>query len=285
MFILIRVLLGFVVLFYGTSTFARDSVLNFAEELFKRGNYKEAITEYKRFLFFNPESGSASDVWYRIGLAYRNERKWEESTKALRNSIYTAPNDSIRNEREIALGIVFIAMKNYSAAEFQLLRIESFSPFQNIRSKAAYFRGVASLYSFKWENARDAFQIYFEENSFEEKEIDSLLAEALNTGYKSPSLAKWMSTFIPGTGQIYAGDVRDGLNALAINGGAGYLLVDNIIDGNYANAFITYLLLFQRFYFGNRSNAQSIAEDHNERLRRQRAKFLLDFLAEKSNKE
>ena len=256
MSILIKVHLWLVLLYWGTSAYAQDPVLRFAEQLFTSGNYEGAITEYKRFLFFNHKSDNASYVYHRIGLAYRNERKWDESANALRKSIQIAVNDSIRNEREIALGVMLIASGNYSAAEFQLLRVETFSPFQCLKRKAAFFRGIASVYAFKWKDAKDAFQVYFEHSSTTEnpmiaKEVDSLLSEADVLNYKSPSLAKLFSTFIPGSGQIYAGDWRNGLNAMAINGASGYLLFENLAKGNYGNAILSYLFLFQRFYLGN----------------------------------
>lgn len=267
----VKILLMFSISFFGTYTTSKNLALDLAERFFDSGNYEEAITEYKRFIFYNPQSESISYAYYKIGLAYRNEKKWNESINALHLSIQTATSESIKNEREIALAVVLIASGNYSDAEFQLLKVESFSPFLLLRRKAAFFRGIASLYAHKWKDARTAFQKYFKEDSLFEssvlsRSLDSLLLLAQYLKYKSPRLAKILSTILPGSGQIYAGDILNGLNSLVINSLTGYLLVSSLIKGDFTGAILIYVPLFQRYYLGNRFRAEKIAENYNKKL-------------------
>ena len=271
------------ILFCGAYVFAEDKVLGLAEHLFDSGNYEEAITEYKRFIFFNPKSHSVSYAYYKIGMAYGNEGKWKESINTLHQSIQTAPNDSIRNEREIALAIVLIGSGSYNAAKFQLLRIESFTQFQTLKRKAAFFRGIVALYLYKWEEAKEAFRVYFNHDSVNKSPlaitVDSLLSSAQALNYKSPKLAKLLSTLLPGLGQIYAGDWRSGINALAINLVTGYLLVNSIIKADYFDAFMTYFPIFIRYYYGNRYRAEKIAQNYNDRLNKKLVRDILKLLA------
>jgi len=283
MSILIRIFTGYIILFYGTCAFAGDKCLDLARNLFDLENYEGTVTEYKRFIFFNPASDSVSYAYYQIGLAYRNERKWAESLAALRGSIQAAPNDSVRNEREIDLAVTLIASGNYSAAKFLLLKVESFTQFPTLKRKSAFFRAIASLYSFEWENARNAFQVYsndsLEGNSSETfSQVYSMLLKAQNLGYKSPALAKLLSTFLPGTGQIYAGDWRSGLNALAINILTGYFFFGNLIENNYRDAIFSYFLLFRRYYQGNRYHAEEAANQYNLHLNKKIAEGVFDAL-------
>lgn len=277
MSISIRVLSVIIILLFRTFGFGKDLALNLAERLFESGNHEEAITEYKRFIFFNTASDSVSYAYYKIGLAYCNEKKCSESTDALRQSIQTAPTDSIRNERKIDLAIVLIACGKYSAAKFQLLRVESFSRFPKLKRKAAFFRGIASLYSFNWNEAKDAFQVFGVS-----AQVDSLLSEAKDLNYKSPALAKLLSSFLPGTGQIYACSWQDGINALAINTGTGYFLFSSLIDGEYRNTILIYSFLFQRYYLGNRNNAEKVAKEHNQRLNNRYADRILKIILSNS---
>ncbi|MEA3431342.1 MAG: outer membrane protein assembly factor BamD [candidate division WOR-3 bacterium] len=283
MSILIRIFTGYIILFYSVCAYAEDRCLNLAEYLFALENYDEAITEYKRFIFFNPTSDSVSYAYYQIGLAYRNERRWAESLDALRGSVQTASNDSVKNEREISLAVTLIASGNYNAAEFRLLKLESFTRFPTLKRKAAFFRAIASLYSFEWENARNAFQVYsndsLEGNSSETfSQVYSMLLKAQNLGYKSPALAKLLSTFLPGTGQIYAGDWRSGLNALAINILTGYFFFGNLIENNYRDAISSYFFLFRRYYQGNRYHAEEAATQYNQHLNQRIAESVFDAL-------
>ena len=52
----------------------RDDIIALADNLSKQGIYDEAITEYKRFIFFNPDYADNSQVLYKMGLAYRAQR-------------------------------------------------------------------------------------------------------------------------------------------------------------------------------------------------------------------
>lgn len=287
MSIFVKSLWLFGVSFCGIYAVTKDLALNLAECFFDSENYEDAVTEYKRFIFFNPQSDSVNYAYYKIGMAHRNKNKWKESISALQQSIETAPNDSVRNEREIALAIVLIGSGNYSAAEFQLLRVESFSQFLTLRRRASFFRGIASLYSFKWEEARKSFSAYFEKDTVNKISettlpINSLFWVTRHLKYKSPKLAKLLSTFLPGAGQIYAGDWRNGLNALTVNSITVYLLVSSLIKGDYTSVLLSYLSLFQRYYFGNRFHAEKITENYNDRLNKQ---FLKNLLKDISNEQ
>jgi len=266
----------------------QDKALEVAEKFFNSENYYDAITEYRRYIFFNSEKkdNSISYAHYKIGLAYRNQGKWDESLNAIRRSIHTANTEYIRDERKIDLAIVLIASGNYSAAEFYLIKIEIFSNIPELKQKAAFFRGVSAIYSFKWEQARNAFQIYFNnhpERKYAEvgKKLDSLLNKAQNLIYKSPKLAKILSTILPGSGQIYSGDWCNGINALAINTVTGYLLVNDLVKRRYLDAIFNSLFIFERFYRGNRYHAEELAKKYNKNINQKFTEKILEIIKEK----
>lgn len=266
----------------------QDKALEIAEKFFNSENYYDAITEYRRYIFFNSEKkdDSISYTHYKIGLAYRNQGKWDESLNALRRSIQTANTEHIRDERKIDLAVVLVACGNYSAAEFYLIKVEMFSNIPELRQKAAFFRGVSAIYSFKWEQARNAFKIYFNnhpERKYAElgKKLDFLLDKAQNLKYKSPKLAKILSTILPGSGQIYSGDWCNGINALAVNTATGYLLVNDLIKRRYLDAIFNSLFLFERFYRGNRYHAEESSKKYNKNINQKLIKKILEIIKEK----
>jgi len=265
----------------------QDMALDIAEKYFNSENYYDSVTEYKRYIFFNSEKSddSISHAHYKIGLAYRNLGKWDKSLNALRKSVQTANSDYIRDERKIDLAVVLIARGNYSAAEFYLIKLEMFSNFLDLKQKAAFFRGVSAVYSFKWKQARDAFQIYFNnhpDRKYAElgKRLDFLLDKAQNLKYKSPKLAKVLSIILPGSGQVYSGDYRNGINALAINIATGYLLVNDLVKRRYFDAIFNSFFLFEKFYSGNRYHAAELAKRYNQELNQRFAAHLLEAMKE-----
>ncbi len=267
----------FFIPFFANPSRAGDTALDLADSLLKFGNNNEAITEYKRFIYFNPEDHRISDAYYKIGLAYRRQKKWDDAFSALRKSLAMATDDSLRDERRISIGVILIVSQKYSPAEFDLLRVSSFSKNPYLRQKALFFLGVSHLYTFQWAKAQKAFHQYFS-TSDKGEQVDSLLAEARHLKYKSPLLAKWLSIFLPGMGQIYAGNWRNGLNALAINALTSYLLLDALIERRFQDALISHLSLFERYYRGNRHHAQEAAKNYNEHLNRLWASHVLKSL-------
>ena len=276
--------LGILFLSIAVSIYAQDNALNLANHFFEIGSYENAITEYKRFIYFNPNDETISETFYKIGLAYRSQSNWKEALDAFRKSCANALNDSIRDERRITIGTTLIAKGNYSSAEFELLKISLFSKYTEVKKKAVFFLGVCYIYSFKWDEAEKSFTQYFLDSTLNHfSKIDSLLAQAKNFKYKSPNLAKWLSTFLPGSGQIYAGNWLNGINALIVNGLTTYLLFDALVDKRYEDVLITNITLFERYYKGNRYNTKKMIELRNKKTRQAYAQKVLEYLQRSVN--
>ncbi|MBN1350540.1 tetratricopeptide repeat protein [candidate division KSB1 bacterium] len=259
---------------------AQDAALTLANKYLAGGNYDAAITEFKRFLCFNIEHEAVSDIYYEIGLAYRNQKKWASAIEALRQSMVYAENDSVKQERRISIAIIQLGTANYSAAEFELLRIAHFSDYPGMKSNALYFLGVCYCYLASWQQAQQAFDEYFKQNpSAAQHAIDSLFASTRDLNYKSPVLARWLSTFLPGSGQIYAGDWRNGFNAMILNSITGYYLIQSLIEQRIKDALIGHLTLFERYYRGNRHNAAHAATLHNQKIDEKLSRNILDRLS------
>ncbi|MCD4691519.1 MAG: tetratricopeptide repeat protein [Calditrichales bacterium] len=259
---------------------ANDMALETADKYYKAGNYNAAITEYKRFIYYNPKNELVSDAYYKIGLSYRSQNKWADAIDAMKVSLTLCMQDSIKDERRISIAIIMIAGQNYSAAEFELLKAAHFSKYPSNRKKAFYFLGVCNLYTFKWEKARHAFQKYYSDDLLNNAvDVDSLLQLSNNIKYKSPRFAKWTSTFLPGSGQIYAGDYKDGINALVVNTLTSYLLVNALLERQYVDIILCYLTLFERYYRGNRYHAEKTVKEYNDNLSRQLSQKILIHLS------
>jgi TM2 domain-containing membrane protein YozV len=259
---------------------AKDPVLELADKFFDSGFYEEAITEYERYIHFDSPEKDVSYAYYKIGLSYRNLHNLRKSSNALESSAQSTSSDSVRDERKIDMAVNYIAGGQYSEAKFLLLKLLSFSKTREIRRKSALFLGVANLYTFQWESAKDALKAYFEEggNTKFARTVDSLLSSAEKLSYKSPTTARWLSTFIPGAGQIYSGNAGDGINAMVLNGSIIYFITYKLLKEEYGNAYIIYFFLFRRYYFGNIYRATKGAIDYNRDLNEETADSIFSLL-------
>jgi tetratricopeptide (TPR) repeat protein len=234
-----------ILIFCAGTAVADDPALSLADYLFRSESYETAITEYKRYIYFNPLGDRASYAYHRIGSAYRELQSLPKAADALRNAVYTAGNDSIRDERRVDLAVILIASGNHSGAELELVRVSHFGRYSNIKKRASFFLGISCIYGYKWQEALNAYRKYAGRENADtgsKDEVDSLLNGAEGLKYKSPSLAKTLSTFVPGLGQVYAGDWKNGFNALAINGATGYWFIDGLHQASLADIITGYFL-------------------------------------------
>jgi len=259
-------------------------LVEFGDQLLLTGQYDQAITEYKRYIFFH--SGEPGDeigtAYYKMGLAYRQQGLWDNALDALQKAVQTASGDEARDEWRIAQGVTLIAAGRFDQADFLLLKVEMYSPSEEAKKNATFFRGVSGLYTSKYDQSREAFHAYFRLGGADRTElgakVDGLLARTQKKGYKSPRLAKTLSSILPGLGQMYAADWLGGFNALAINGLTGALLVYDLLEWRWQNALFNSIFFFERFYRGNRMNAEEAAKKYNQNLSRVTAAEILRLL-------
>ena len=269
-------------LFTVVTVSASDLALDLGEHLFALGNYDAAITEYKRFLFFNSDHPQASEAQFKIGLAYRAQKWWTEATEAMVAAVQRTRETELQAERRVELAVTLIASGAYNLAIVELIKVDMQSQSARLRQRARFLRGVAYLYQFKWEQARSVFQAYFDGipgTAQAAAEIDALFSEALNLPQKSEKAARMLSTFLPGLGQIYAEDWKSGLNALLLNGVLGYVTLDAAIERDYDDALLSFFFLFYRYYAGNRYHAAEAAQAFNDRENRRYVDRILQALA------
>ena len=263
---------------------AQDLALAHADSFYNLGNYEQAITEYKRFIYFNPGHEKTGNIYFKLALSWRNAGISSKAIDAISESITWTYNDSIQDDRRISIGILYLASGKYSTAEFELLRVAHFSDYQSLRKKAYFFLGVCYLYLFDWKESQTALKHHFTD-SLSQINIDSLFTLLRKCPHKSPARAKWLSTFLPGTGQAYCGDWRNGINAFTLNSLLGYALLNSLVELNFLDIFFSTYPFFKRYYTGNRDNSEMIAKFYNENNNKRFAKKILQQLQQQVKKD
>ncbi|THB68207.1 MAG: hypothetical protein D6B26_00830 [Spirochaetaceae bacterium] len=94
--------------------------------------------------------------------------------------------------------------------------------------------------------------------------IRNLAEQGRDFRYRSPKLAKTLSLFLPGAGQLYAGDPLDAANALLINAAVIGASVYAVYSGNIVDTIFGWGPLVLRFYDGNLLNAGLAVEKYNQ---------------------
>ena len=262
---------------------ASDPLLVMADSLMSSGFYDDAITEYGRYLFFNPHGELVDDAYSEIGYCYAHLEKWDEAILAMDESIRFAENDSLLDQRKIDRAVILLASGDNEEAQFDLKQVAHFSKYEDTRRRGGMLLLLSTVFTHDWEAALYVYRSLIKGQFIESDSLESTLMKASKVNYKSPKTAMLLSTLMPGGGQIYSGRWLSGLNAMLLNGALGYLTVNNIIEERYVSGFLVFIFLYQRYYNGNRHHAYSIAIEQNARLDSRYEKEILNLIREAYN--
>ncbi|MBC8231928.1 tetratricopeptide repeat protein [bacterium] len=264
-----------------------NSQLLYADTLFDEGDYDAAILEFKRYIFYNPQIDLLDYALYRIGQSYYYSHSPIDAQKNFEQLLKDYPQSPFRLHARLMLGKIFMDNEDFPIArnEFRLItESSSHSPSRRpplaspgirlirvgISAQAQYLQAWSYLSERDWYPAIAEFRKVgqFQPDSplsiKAERLADTTLA-GIRLPRKSPTLARWMSTFLPGSGQIYAGKITNGIISTALNAALIYLLVDSIRDKRYVDTAGIYII-GARFYWGNIYNATQSALEYNRRL-------------------
>lgn len=237
-----------------------------ADHLLCAGDYQAAITEYKRFLFDDPECGRPDYVYAGLGTAYRFLGEDSLALVMFDRSARETPADSLRTERFIAVAVLMIERNRYMNAVSYLDHAD-IAP--DGRGKALYVQGTAYLCAHRVDKCREILSQLEALSSRAASEWERELRESLlayrKLAFKSMGTASWLSGIVPGTGQMSAGRVKDGINAFILNSVFASLTINDIREERYGRATI-FTYFFLRFYLGNIINTRGAVTSHNSRV-------------------
>jgi hypothetical protein len=239
--------------------YAQDSFkdqFNYAKKLYEEEKYFDAITEFKRLLFFE-KSGEYSFQSNRlIGLSYKYGAKYTDALHYLTLAeMQSSTTEEIYNCR-IAIIKINILRRTTHRALALLDTLAADKIFSNKLDDINYWRGWTYIFSDEWENASSAFSLIQPNHQL------ALLCDSIANDFYSPQLAKILS-IVPGVGQFYTGEYVSGLISLGWNVLWGYLTINAFAEDRIFDGIMVGSLLWWRFYSGNLENAEKFALKKN----------------------
>ena len=173
-------------------------ILRFAHTLEKEGDTYRAITEYKRFLYYNPDADS---IRYRIVYLYTREGLYGNAIDVMRTVI---SKDSLYKE---TMGFLF-----YRAGMYD------------------------SVYAY-WKDKKLGL-IDLQEGKFKEGLKKLGMKNLSPPSMKSPVAGALLSAIVPGLGRIYAGRVGDGIYTLLTIASTSYFAYSFYRENKKPGAYI-----------------------------------------------
>ena len=253
-----------------------QKTIELGDRYFVSGQISEALYTYQRAVFFSP-SGAEADLLLKIADCFEITGDFDRSVEYFDHSYFSESSDSLRTEILFRKANSFIKTKNYHFALIELLGINASEGSFTDRRKFLY---LASSYFGLEDFSKSEF--YFLKALPGNKpeaysEIRKIFNKKANFTRPNPSLALWLSVFLPGSGQLYSGDWIAGLNSLLLTGSLVGLTFYLTSLYHPIDAILTALPWFQRYYQGGFDQAEQIAELRRERNRNLTFQELIDI--------
>jgi hypothetical protein len=254
-----KIFFTFLLISVGTlSAIAQDSYeeqFNFAKKLYEKENYFDAVTEFKRLLFFDVSEKYSYEANLLMGFSYKYGGKFSDALLHFSIAdIQARTTEENYNCRIEIIKINILRRTTYKA----LALIDSLtnSPkFENKSKQIKYWRGWAYIFSDEWERAATIF------SEIQEHQL-TVLCDSIDNDLYNPELAKYLSV-VPGAGQFYTGEYVSGLISIGWNVLWGYLTINAFVEDRVLDGVLIGSLLWWRFYEGNIQNAEKFAIEKN----------------------
>jgi len=95
-------------------------------------------------------------------------------------------------------------------------------------------------------------------------QLDSLFTKLSQIKHPNPKLASTLSIILPGLGQFYAGDIRNGLNSFLLTAGFMALAISTSFQYGFIETIASIIPWLQRYYTGGYKRAKIIAAEKLE---------------------
>lgn len=227
-----------------------------ADSLYRAGDYFDAITEYKRLIFFDEQKEYSFAANYRVAECYKAGARFADAVKYYRIAEQRASNKDERWLGSVGAARAHILNGQPQQALDILGGLESL--YIDKRNELNYWKGWAFIFMDDWQSASNEF-----------KNSDTALAaftDSVANEFYSPRTAMLLS-MIPGLGQIYTGSYLDAALSLGWNALWGYTSVKAFLDDRILDGLLVTNLLWVRFYRGGIENAENKAVEKNNKIK------------------
>jgi hypothetical protein len=247
------------VLIATANLFAQDSFaeqFNYAKRLYNEEKYFDAVTEFKRLLFFYDGDIYEYESNLLIGLSYKKGAKLSEAIQHFTLAELNSKNFDEVFEARLEIIKVNILRRTIGRALALLDSLQNDSRFADKGDDINYWRGWTYIFSDDWESASQSFSEIIADHQL------AIHCDSLANDLYDPSLAKYLS-IIPGAGQFYTGEYVSGLISIGWNVLWGYLTINAFMEDRVFDGIMVGTLLWWRFYSGNIQNAEKFAIEKN----------------------
>jgi len=245
---------------YFSSGLSQDcqTITNFADYKYLDGDFETCVKEYQRSLLFTPDSGKAY-LQRQLGKCFSEIRDFNRAHEFFLLAETYFKDDSLKLECKFDGLASLIQNGDYFAAINELISIPD-STNSYFKNRKMFYLGICNWYIGRYADAFPFFMAVIPEQEVQKRQSLLLLQKRITSiGHPYPKLA-FILNIIPGIGQIYAGDLKQGLNSFFLSTGLFYTGIISLQVLRSDLAFLFLLPWIQRYYLGGMILARDLAE-------------------------
>ena len=262
----------FLLTLFSISRICASDYFSNALRIYSEGRFLEASIEFERAIYYESDTSRIAVSRYYKSLCYKELREYDRALEELGEVNLVSLPDSIFLVFSYEKVLCCYLNEDLNQALFNIdkvyqrfkdtLRILEFLPLN-----------ILCLNSCRqWNNAMILWNYYIDNSSLNDsvkisfrQEVNRLYDKKNVPGFYFADKAERLSTYLPGSGQIYCGALPEGLFNLSINGTLLYYAFSQLYNKFYFTGYFVGLKLFNKFYSGGIRRAKSLAVEKNEK--------------------
>ncbi|HHH53171.1 MAG TPA: hypothetical protein ENK91_05900 [Bacteroidetes bacterium] len=252
-----------------------NETLEFADRQLKENKYDLALKTYKRLAFFNKDQNDYY-IFNRIGELSLLKGDYETAQFNFGLAAGVVSNKTLKNDFLFKKSYAQILNKKYNFALIDLFSIEPDNTDEEF--KLNFYIATCYFGLEKFDKSKEYFRMCIKKDKY--AKLDQLFTKK-NLYKPSPDKARILSYILPGLGQWYVGNFKDGMNSFIINSGLFALGVYSAINYGVVYSIISVIPWLQRYYVGGFSNAENQAILKRQMNRNNTYDKIIDLIEEK----
>lgn len=239
--------------------------LRYSNKLFSEEKYFDAVTEYKRLIYFDGLKQLHFTAYCKMAECFRSGARLDDAISAYTSAIQCSPNTSAKDKIKLEIAKLQMLKQDFGAS---LSILQDLEKSLEQKSTVSYWRGWIYMFMDRWEDASKEFSI--SDSTIKLKDF----CDSISQKRYDPEKARLLSAILPGTGQLYTGNYFQAAVSFAWNALWLYDVIDAFAADRIFDGVVVGEMLWFRFYFGGRESAENMANEKNKRIFQESLLFL-----------
>lgn len=228
--------------------------------------HEAALETYLRIIYFDTGELYIQEALLQTANLYAEQGRYGDAAVFYeRAARYLSPADaySLYLQRIRCL----LAEQRYTDAYEELLYLQDLPEADTTAARERIWLEATALFGLQeYEGAFGMYETLLDDRLAEEKKALRDVRRKLNrANRKSETLAFYMSTILPGTGQLYAHDYRNAINSLLLSGGFMVLGIHTGIQYGVLHSLLVVLPWWGRYHIGGMQRASESVRNYKHR--------------------